>query len=132
MPHHPSSPVDGRLITPCQCPFPHLSPERKIMATSPLDTSDTPFGATPRPLADEVLQTAEEAVLSNPDAVEILPEQGSAHVLKPAAPHAPSESATQRLARQVADKPYQAALLALVAGALVTLLLQTALQRRQQ
>ncbi len=100
------------------------------MITPRSDSSDTPFGAPPRPLTEGVLQSAEEAVLANPASVETL--QGG----EPAPPaHGPARSAgpnTDRLARLVGEKPLQATLAALAAGALLAALVKLALGRRRR
>jgi len=100
----------------------------------PLSASDNdlpPFGAPPRPLTDEVLQSAEEAVLTNPGSVEGMPEQGGVDVApgaqEPSVPRAPY---TRRLAQHVAEHPVQSALLAVAAGALMAAVVKAALQRR--
>jgi hypothetical protein len=99
------------------------------MNTPASDTHDTPFGAPPRPLTEDVLQSAEEAVLANPASVESLqdgepvPDASRAGVSR--TPYADG------LARRVAEKPVQSALLALAFGALLTALVKAALIRRR-
>ena len=87
-----------------------------------------PFGAPPRPLAEDVLQSAEEAVLTNPVSVDTL--QGEP-LLAPVPPDEVEESYTRQLARQVGEKPVLSALLALASGALLAVALKSALQRRR-
>jgi hypothetical protein len=90
---------------------------------------DAPFASAPRPLAEDVLQSAEEAVLDNPVSVGTL----QARAPGPAPDHpAPRRSPnTDRLARIVGEKPLQSALAALLAGALLTSLVKLALSRRR-
>lgn len=99
------------------------------MVPTASDLSDPPFGAPPRPLTDDVLQSAEEAVLANPASVETLqgadPAPLSDGVARSAGPN------TDRLARIVGEKPLQSALAALVAGALLAALVKLALGRRR-
>ncbi len=89
---------------------------------------DTPFGAPPRPLTEDVLQSAEEAVLANPASVETLQggEPEAAGTSEARTPY------TDRLAHYAAEKPVQSALLALGAGALLAVLLKAALSRRNR
>ncbi|MDP1566627.1 MAG: hypothetical protein Q8L91_10275 [Polaromonas sp.] len=100
------------------------------MVTNASDISDTPFGAPPRPLTEEVLQSAEEAVLTNPASVETLQGvQPEPALDRPVTSEGPS---TDRLARIVGEKPLQSALAALLAGALLASLLKLALRRRRR
>lgn len=92
------------------------------MHTPASNIPDTPFGAPPRPLTEDVLQSAEEAVLANPASVEIL-QGGEPEARTPY---------TDRLAHYAAEKPVQSALLALGAGALLAVLLKAALSRRNR
>ncbi|MDP3311218.1 MAG: hypothetical protein Q8S56_09630 [Polaromonas sp.] len=100
------------------------------MVTNASDISDTPFGAPPRPLTEAVLQSAEEALLTNPASVETLqggdPEPTLDHPVIRGGP------ASDRLARIVGEKPLQSALAALLAGALLASLLKLALRRRRR
>ena len=98
------------------------------MATTASPLSETPFGAPPRPLTDDVLQTAEEAVLASPGG-EVL--QGGEPLLEPAGRVPGGVPHTDRLARIVAEKPLQSALAALLAGALLAALVKFALGRRR-
>lgn len=98
------------------------------MVTTASDVSDTPFGAPPRPLTEGVLQSAEEAVLVNP-ASAATPQDGEAVRDGRAPSVAPTPGS---LARLVGEKPVQAALAALLAGGLLTALIQLALRRRQR
>ncbi len=100
------------------------------MSTTPSDIENTPFGAPPRPLVEDVLQSAEEAVLSNPASVETL--QGGEPVPAAEGDGDSRSPLTDRLARQVADRPLQSALLAMAAGAAVTMLLKSALAGRRR
>ncbi|MDI1273947.1 hypothetical protein [Polaromonas sp.] len=83
--------------------------------------------APSRPLNDEVLQSAEQAVLSNP---------ASDGILAPAGEGAGATGVLGRyraaLAGQVARRPGQSALLALAAGALGAALLRSAVNRRRR
>jgi hypothetical protein len=97
------------------------------MANSPSYRSDTPFGAPPRPLAEGVLQSAEEAVLANPASVDTL--QGGEPLPQSNGPATGATPNTDRLARIVAEKPLQSALAALLAGAMLAALLRHALHR---
>lgn len=98
------------------------------MNTTSPNPSDTPFGAPPRPLTEDVLQTAEEAVLSSPAAVETLQSIESSPAPDRAAGY-PSPN-TDRLALIVAERPLQSALVAMLAGALMASLVKLALRRR--
>ena len=98
------------------------------MSTLASEVHSAPFGTPPRPLGEDVLQSAEQVVLANPASVEILrggelePEAAGTGVTR--APF------TERLARRAAKKPVQSALLALAAGALLAGLVKAALKRR--
>ncbi len=96
------------------------------MITPASDIHDTPFGAPPRPLNEEVLQSAEEAVLANPASVETL-QAGEPEAAEAGAARTPY---ADRLARRAAEKPVQSALLALAAGALLAALVKASLSRR--
>jgi hypothetical protein len=98
------------------------------MVTTASDTSDTPFGAPPRPLTEGVLQSAEEAVLANPASVENFPD-GELALDRPGAA---ATRHTDRLAHIVGERPVQSALAALLAGALLASLVRLALSRRRQ
>lgn len=100
------------------------------MATPASDIDDTPFGAPPRPPAEEVLQSAEEAVLVNPASVDTL--QGSEPVVEAAEPTTTRSPYADRLAQHVAEKPMQSALVALAAGALLAFFVKSALSRRRR
>jgi hypothetical protein len=98
------------------------------MATAAPDSSATPFGAPPRPLTEDVLQSAEEAVLANPASVETL--QGGEPVPQAGGRAENGGTATGRLAHIVREKPLQSTLAALAAGALLAALVKLALGRR--
>ncbi|MDP2817709.1 MAG: hypothetical protein Q8O29_05415 [Polaromonas sp.] len=98
------------------------------MSTPASEIHDTPLGAPPRPLTEEVLQSAEEAVLANPASADIL--QGGEPLPEAADPAPGRVRYADRLARRVAEKPVQSALLALAAGALLAALVKAALSRR--
>jgi hypothetical protein len=98
------------------------------MLTTATAPRDTPFGAPSRPLTEDVLQSAEEAVLTNPASVETL--QDEEPVPEPDMPPANTPRRTDRLARIVAHRPFQSALAALLAGALAAALVKLALSRR--
>lgn len=99
------------------------------MSTPASDIHDTPFGASPRPLNEDVLQSAEQAVLANPASVETLqdgdPVPDTATTALARTPYA------DRLARRASEKPVQSALLALASGALLAALVKAALVRRR-
>jgi hypothetical protein len=99
------------------------------MVTITSDLSDTPFGAPPRPLTEDVLQSAEEAVLANPASVETL--QGGEPAAESSGPAGNAAPNTDRLARMVGEKPLQSALAALLAGALLASLVKLAFSRRR-
>lgn len=96
------------------------------MSNAASEIHNTPFGAPTRPLTEDVLQSAEEAVLANPASVETLqggePEAVGTGEIRMAY--------ADRLARRAAEKPVQSALLALGAGALLAALVKAALSRR--
>ena len=77
-----------------------------------------PFGAAPRPLAEDVLQTAEEAVLTNPASADAVPPQAFPDE-SGNEPEAPGSSYADSIAAYVARQPVQSALLAAAAGALL-------------
>ena len=97
------------------------------MVTTPHDNFATPFGAAPRPLTEDVLQSAEEAVLTNPASVDVL-QDGE---LAPRRPEAAETPHTDRLARIVGERPVQSAFAALLAGALLASLVKLALSRHR-
>ena len=94
-------------------------------------TSDAP--APTRRLDEEVLQSAEEAVLANPTSTAMLPGPGDPQAAKAAkAGNAESPPQYQRaLARQIAQQPFTAALLAFGAGAMVIALMRSIISRRR-
>jgi hypothetical protein len=100
------------------------------MVTTSSDLSDTPFGAPPRPLTEDVLQSAEEAVLANPASVETLQGDEFAPGAGGQAPGLGTNA--DRLGRIVGEKPVQSALVALAAGALLASLARLALARRRR
>ena len=89
---------------------------------------DTPFGAAPRPLTEAVLQSAEEAVVANPDSVETL-QRGE--LVSDTDPVTQRVSRRERISHVVAEKPLQSALAALAAGALLAALVKSTLRRRR-
>lgn len=97
------------------------------------DIPDAPFGASPRSLTEDVLQSSQEAVLTNPASVDTLqggdPEPEAHAEAEPADPGATRIPYVDRLAGRAAEKPVQSALLALAAGALLAALLKAALSR---
>lgn len=99
----------------------------RTLASDSHDIPDAPFGASPRPLTEEVLQSAHEAVITNPASVDTL--QGGEPEAEPADPGATRTPYVDRLTRRVSEKPVQAALLALAAGALLAALVKVALSR---
>ncbi len=85
----------------------------------------------PRQLTDDVLQSAEEAVLSNPAPIE----GGPAQIAPPESEPASGQALLRyqdAVARYVAQKPCQSALIAVAAGALAAAVLRSALQRRRR
>ncbi len=98
------------------------------MKTPDSGMHDTPFGAPSRPLQEDVLQSAEEAVLANPASVETL--QGGEPLPETADTGASRPSYAERLARHTAEKPVQSALIALAGGALLAVVVKAALSRR--
>ncbi|WP_395057196.1 hypothetical protein [Polaromonas sp.] len=99
------------------------------MSTPASELHDTPFGAPPRPLTEDVLQSAGEAVLANPASVETL--QGGEPVLDAADTGPTRARFGDRVARRVAEKPVQSALFAMAAGALAAVVVSAALSRRR-
>lgn len=91
-------------------------------------TQSPPFGALPRPLSDEVLQSAEEAVVANPLSAGML--QGSLPEPGVAGAGGRSVPAADRLSRLVAEKPVQSVLFAMVAGAMAAAAVKLVLRRR--
>jgi hypothetical protein len=91
-------------------------------------------------LNDDVLQNAEEAVLTNPASADVPPTLEPLAPLEPVPPAEGSmtERASAALSRYqesaisyVSRKPLQAGLLAAVAGGLLTAVLRSALSRRK-
>lgn len=97
------------------------------MITPRHEEENAGFAAPSRSLNEDVLQSAEQAVLSNP---------ASDGILAPAGQHAAPTGALVRyreaLAGQVARKPGQSALLALAAGALAAAALRSLASRRRR
>ena len=91
-------------------------------------TSDAPAPA--RRLDDDVLQSAEEAVLANPTSTAVLPGQGDPKAAKAGSAGSPPNY-QQALARQVAHQPFTASLLAFGVGAIVIVLMRSAISRRR-
>lgn len=93
--------------------------------TRSLDDGYTSPLYPPRQLNDDVLQTAEEAVLTHPASVEAIPSQADVYG---------TASAVSRyrgaLLGYVAEKPCRSALMAVVAGAVVAAALRSALAHR--
>lgn len=85
------------------------------------DLYEADAGAQGRRLNEDVLQSAEDAVLSNPDAVAVPVETPG--------PGLVSRYETA-LTGYVARRPFQSALMAVAAGAAVAALLRSALRRR--
>jgi hypothetical protein len=96
------------------------------MTTPPIDAPVDRLAAPPRQLADDVFPSAEESVLAQSAST-----QSFAQAAEPARPaHGfPYEDV---VARHVAAKPFQSALMAVAAGALVAVVLQSALSRRRR
>lgn len=97
------------------------------MTTPSIEEERTLPAPPSRPLNEDVLQSAEQAVLSNP---------ASDGILAPADHDAAAPGVLTRyrgsLASQVARKPGQSALLALAAGALTAALLRPLVSRRRR
>lgn len=97
------------------------------MITPRHEEENAVFAAPSRALNEDVLQSAEQAVLSNP---------ASDGILAPAGQDAAAPGMLVRyreaLASQVARKPGQSALLALAAGALAAAALRSLASRRRR
>jgi hypothetical protein len=91
-------------------------------------TSDAPV--LTRRLDDDVLQSAEEAVLANPTSTAVLQAQGDLQTVK-AGSAGSTPKYQQALARQLAQQPFTATLLAFGAGAMVLALLRSIISRRR-
>lgn len=92
-----------------------------------------PFGAPPRPLAEDVMQTAEQAVLTNPASADAVPPQVFPDESGEDAEDEPvSLSYTDSIAAYVARQPVQSALLAVAAGALLAAAVTAAIQRNRR
>ncbi len=97
-------------------------------------TFDNEARGAPEParrLDDDVLQSAQEAVLANPDAAAVLPGQGEPLAV-PASVHGGAHGPTPTLAQRVAQQPFAAALLAFGAGAVAAAVLRSVVQRRRR
>ncbi|MDI1268798.1 MAG: hypothetical protein PSV40_06810 [Polaromonas sp.] len=97
------------------------------MITPRIEEENALPAAPSRPLTEDVLQSAEQAVLSNPASDGILAPVGH-DVAAPGVLTRYRES----LASQVARKPGQSALLALAAGALAAAVLRSVVSRRRR
>ncbi len=99
------------------------------MTTSPTDRKLSRLGAPPRQLGDDVLQSAEEAVLSDSTA-------GEGALAQIQFPEPAVEKVLARyqdaLAGYAARKPFQSALVAAAVGALAALVLKSALTQRRR
>ncbi|MBC7597657.1 MAG: hypothetical protein H7238_01400 [Polaromonas sp.] len=93
--------------------------------------SDTP--ALTRRLDDDVLQSAEEAVLTNPNSSAVLQGHTDPQAVNDVkAGSTESPPVYQRaLARQVAQQPFTAALIAFGAGALLISIMRSVISRRR-
>jgi hypothetical protein len=98
------------------------SPSTSTVESNPGDLYEADAAAQGRRLNEDVLQSAEDAVLSNPDAAAVLVETPAPGVL--------SRYETA-LTGYVARRPFQSALMAVAAGAAVAALLRSTLHRRQ-
>lgn len=88
-----------------------------------------PLDLAPRRLADDVFQSAEEAVLAEGQAdafADVLPSAAASDTARPAG--RPVSSFMNGMRSHVAAKPYQSALLAAAAGALAALVLKSQLR----
>lgn len=96
------------------------------MTRTPADGYANPF-ESPRHLNDDVLQTAEEAVLTNPASVESMnPQPGIYTDTDVPGPHLTRHA----LAGYVAEKPCRSALMAMVLGGVVAAVMRSALAHR--
>ena len=111
------------------------------MMTSSFNDPTTPLSSQPRRLNDDVLQNAEQAVLTNPASAEVHPGLEPLEPLESLLPAEPSmtERASAAMSRYqdsaknyVSHKPFQAGLLAAVAGGVLTAVLRSALSRRRR
>lgn len=100
------------------------------MTTSLTENTGT-LVSPPRQLTDDVLQSAEEAVLANPAPIEGDPAQIQPPESEPATGQALLRY-QDAVVRYVAEKPCQSALIAVAAGALAAAVLRSALQRRRR
>lgn len=100
-----------------------------MTATFEHETRGAPEPA--RRLGDDVLQSAQEAVLANPDAATVLPGQGGPLAM-PVSHQGLPEGQQRTLARRVAQQPLTAALLAFGAGALLAAVLRSLVTRRRR
>jgi hypothetical protein len=82
-----------------------------------------------RRLDDDVLQSAQEAVLANPDAAAMLPGQVDPLAM-PASNDVLPNGQQRTLARRVSQQPFTAALLAFGAGAVAAAVLRSVVRRR--
>lgn len=97
------------------------STSTSTVETNAVDLFGADTAAQGRRLNDEVLQSAEDAVLSNPDAAALPVETPDAGALSR------YEAA---LTGYVARRPFQSALMAVAAGAAIAAILRSALRRR--
>lgn len=100
------------------------------MTTPTPDSQTLPFGSPPRQLQEEVLQSAEEAVLTNPASVDGLDPLGISSGLVPAENGQARLSYRDAVARYVARKPWQSALVAATLGALAASLVMRSTAQR--
>ncbi len=97
------------------------------MTRTPADGYANAFH-NPRHLNEDVLQTAEEAVLANPASVESMsPQAGMYTDIDAPGPH----RARHALAGYVAEKPCRSALMAMVVGGVVAAVLRSTLAHRR-
>jgi ElaB/YqjD/DUF883 family membrane-anchored ribosome-binding protein len=102
--------------------------------TMPFAVADTdPVQALPRQLGEDVLQSAEEAVLSNPASVEgVHPQMQTLELEAAVGGNALASHYQDAVARYVAQNPCQSALIATAAGALAAALLRSMVRRRRR
>ena len=93
--------------------------------------SDAPLAT--RRLDDDVLQSAEEAVLANPASSALLQGHGDPQALSGSEPRSTGSPPKYQLAlaRQVAQQPFTSALIAFGAGALAIALMRLVISRRK-
>jgi len=95
------------------------------------DTDRPPLGAAPRTLTEDVLQSAEEAVLGNLASVAGMPDSGLQSAPRIADTSVTRLASAGKLAQRMAEKPFQSALLVFAAGALLGAMVRCPMRRRR-